>query len=103
MPLPERCWTVSCARCDVLIGVVDGRRFIHNPACAQPLAIGRGTMRCCQCGGDLTVTEQPGTGAVAEAEDDDLELDEPEVDDEPSVRLLPFEPSPRTREARRGR
>ena len=28
----------------------DGR-FVHDPACASPLAIGTGLMRCCQCGG----------------------------------------------------
>jgi hypothetical protein len=83
--------------CDVLVGVVDGGRFIHNPDCAQPLSIGRGTMRCCDCGGELTVTEQTVVGASDEIEDDDAEFD-----DVPNVRLLSFGPSaPAPREARR--
>ncbi len=98
MPLPERCWTVSCARCDVLVGVVDGGRFIHNPDCGHPLAIAGGTMRCCGCGGELTVTEQPVLDAIDELDDEEAELE-----DLPNVRLLSIEPlALRRREARQG-
>src|SRR5438034_780073 len=98
MPLPERCWTVSCARCDVLVGVVDGGRFIHNPDCAHPLAIAGGTMRCCGCGGELTVTEQPVIGGL-----DDLDDDDGDLEAAPGVRRLVREPLElRRREARRG-
>ena len=97
MPMPERCWTVSCARCDVLVGVVEGGRFIHTQDCPQPLAIASGTMRCCGCGGELTVTEQPVIGAIDDFDDDDAELE-----DAPNVRLLSSEPlALRRREARR--
>lgn len=96
MPMLERCWTVSCARCDVLVGVVDGGRFIHNPDCEFPLAIAGGTMRCCGCGGELTMTEQPVVVALDEF-DDDAELDEL-----PNVRVLSMAPLElRRREARR--
>ena len=78
MPLPKRCWTVSCARCDVLVGIVDAGRFIHNPDCTHPLAIAGGTMRCCGCGGDLTVTEQPVVGTLDDLDDDDVDLDDVE-------------------------
>src|SRR5262245_20626851 len=92
MPSGERCWTVSCARCNVLVGVVDGGRFIHNPDCSQPLAISRGAMRCCDCGGELSVIEQTVLGTIDEAEDDADELYEYEYEAAPNVRVLAFEP-----------
>jgi hypothetical protein len=98
MPMPERRWTVSCARCDVLVGIVDGGRFIHNPDCAHPLAISGGTMRCCGCGGELTVTEQPVLSTLDELDDEDADFE-----DVPNVRRLSPEPLElRRREARRG-
>jgi hypothetical protein len=98
----ERCWTVSCARCDVLVGIVDGGRFVHNPDCAQPLSIGRGVMRCCDCGGELTVTEQTVVEATDEIEDDDDD-ELADYDGAPLVRLLAFQPTSRgPREAGRG-
>ena len=51
----DRRWTVSCAACEIVIGFVEGGHFVHDPACAQPLSIGRGTMRCCRCAGRLSV------------------------------------------------
>jgi hypothetical protein len=54
-------------------------------------------MRCCECGGELTVTEQTVVGASDEIEDDDDEFE-----DVPNVRLLSFGPAARTpREALR--
>lgn len=59
MEQSDRRWTVSCAACEIVIGHVDGGRFVHQPECLEPLAIRRGTMRCCRCGGGLTVMEDP--------------------------------------------
>ena len=64
MAWSDRRWTALCKRCNLVIGVVDGGRFIHDPDCTQPLAIGRGTigrgtLRCCRCNGSLTVVEEP--------------------------------------------
>jgi hypothetical protein len=58
MEQSDRRWMVSCAACEIGIGLVTGGRFVHDPACAQPLAIGRGAMRCCRCGGVLSVVEE---------------------------------------------
>jgi hypothetical protein len=88
MPLPERSWTVSCTRCDILVGVVDGGRFIHNPDCIHPRAIAGGTMRCCGCGGTLTLAEQPVLGAIDDLDDDD----DSELEDSPGVRPFMSEP-----------
>jgi len=90
--------------CDVLVGVVNGGRFIHNPDCARPLAIGEGVMRCCDCGGELTITEQTVVSAIDEIEDDDADMaDYYEFESAPNVRVLAFEPVAfRTREARQG-
>lgn len=51
-----RSWTVSCPACALVIGSVEGGRFVHDPACERPLAIGAGALRCCACGGSLTGT-----------------------------------------------
>jgi len=64
-------------------------------------------MRCCACGGELTVTEQTVVGAHDEIDDDDGEYGEwdafGESDAMPAVRLLTFAPVGRdAREARRG-
>src|SRR6187397_738017 len=60
MEQSDRRWTVSCAACDIVIGSVDKGRFVHDPACPEPQVIGRGTMRCCRCGGTLAVVEVSG-------------------------------------------
>jgi hypothetical protein len=62
MPLPQQSWTVSCRACDLVIGAVEGGRFVHDEACAQPLAIGTGQLRCCQCGGRLVGEAHPVAG-----------------------------------------
>ena len=67
MPLPTRSWTVSCRACDLVIGAVEGGRFVHDPACTGPLAIGTGVLRCCQCGGPLAGDPRP-LAALEEAE-----------------------------------
>lgn len=64
MPLPGQSWTVSCRACDLVIGAVEGGRFVHDPSCSRPLAIGLGLMRCCQCGGKLAGDPRPLTAIV---------------------------------------
>ena len=59
MPLPTRSWTVSCRACDLVIGSVEDGRFVHDPDCTRPLAIGGGLLRCCQCGGLLAGDPRP--------------------------------------------
>ena len=59
MPLPARSWTVSCRACDLVIGSVEGGRFVHDPSCTRPLVIGAGLLRCCQCGGALAGDPRP--------------------------------------------
>ena len=59
MPLSAHAWTVLCRGCDLVVGIVEDGRFEHDPTCSQPLAIGAGTMRCCQCGGSLTAGQRP--------------------------------------------
>lgn len=76
MPLPTRSWTVCCRACDLVIGAVEGGRFVHDPTCSKPLTIGVGSLRCCQCGGPLTGEQQPlaaGDGADADVEAADEE------------------------------
>jgi hypothetical protein len=59
MPSSAHAWTVLCRACDIVIGTVEEGRFVHDPTCARPLAIGAGVMRCCQCGGRLSADERP--------------------------------------------
>ncbi len=59
MSLPQQSWTVSCRACDLVIGAVEDGRFIHDEACAQPLSIGTGQLRCCHCGGRLAGEARP--------------------------------------------
>jgi hypothetical protein len=68
MPLPAQMWTVSCLVCEIVVGEVEGGRFVHDPDCARPLAIGAGLMRCCQCGGRLTGVAQAAVEVVVEPE-----------------------------------
>jgi hypothetical protein len=90
MELSGRRWIASCAACEIVIGFVEEGRFVHDPECSQPLAIGRGTMRCCRCGGTLAVVEEPS---------DPLDTAEPE--EPPSIQHLAHELSAlRAREAR---
>ena len=77
MPLSARSWTVSCRACDLVIGTVDDGRFVHDPACTRPLAIGAGLLRCCNCGGSLVGDPRP-LAPLADA------------DDEPAIPLLRF-------------
>ena len=77
MPLPARSWTVSCRTCDLVIGTVEDGRFVHDPACTRPLAIGAGLLRCCQCGGSLAGDPRPFAPVL-------------EIEDEPAVPLLHF-------------
>ena len=84
MAWSDRRWTALCKRCNLVIGVVDGGRFIHDPDCTQPLAIGRGTigrgtLRCCRCSGSLSVVEEP-TGSAAHSDADFDDLDEADFD-----------------------
>jgi len=44
---------------------VEDGRFVHDPTCTSPLAIGAGMMRCCKCGGRLTAGERPVATAPA--------------------------------------
>jgi len=71
MPLPTRSWTVSCPACVLVVGAVEGGRFVHDPACSRPLAIGAGLLRCCQCGGPLVGDPRP-LAALAEAEEEPI-------------------------------
>jgi len=59
MPLSAHAWTVLCRACDLVVGTVEDGRFVHDPTCTRPLAIGAGTMRCCQCAGPLTARQRP--------------------------------------------
>mgnify|MGYP000925360159 CR=1 FL=1 len=69
MPLPVQSWTVSCRACEIVVGAVEGGRFVHDPACSRPLAIGAGLLRCCQCGGRLDGDPRP-LAVTIEDEDD---------------------------------
>ena len=69
MPLPSRSWTVSCRACDLVIGTVEGGRFVHDASCTRPLAIGAGLLRCCQCAGPLAGDPGP----VSAMDEDDEE------------------------------
>lgn len=71
MPLPARSWTVSCPACDLVVGAVEDGRFVHDPACSRPLAIGAGLLRCCRCGGTLTGDPRPSV-ATAEADEEPI-------------------------------
>lgn len=85
MPLPDQSWTVSCPACNLVIGTVEGGRFVHDSACARPLAIGAGLLRCCQCGGRLTAqAHRTVTVTAADAPDDEFE------DVLPPPSILPF-------------
>ena len=79
MPLSAHAWTVLCRACDLVIGTVEDGRFVHDPTCTRPLAIGAGVMRCCQCGGRLTAGQRP----VAAP-------DLAELEEEPPVSVLRF-------------
>jgi hypothetical protein len=59
MPSSAHAWTVLCRACDIVIGTVEGGRFVHDPTCTRPLAIGAGLLRCCRCSGRLDVDAQP--------------------------------------------
>jgi hypothetical protein len=76
MPLSKQSWTVSCRACDLVIGAVEAGRFVHDPDCTQPLSIGSGMLRCCQCGGRLIGEAQP--------------VEEPEIEEPPAVSILHF-------------
>src|SRR3954451_16988233 len=77
MSLPAQSWTVSCPACDIVIGAVEDGRFVHDPACTRPLAIGVGSLRCCQCGGSLAADPRPLAAP-------------PEAEEESTVPVLPF-------------
>jgi hypothetical protein len=79
MPSSAQSWTVSCRACDLVIGAVEDGRFVHDPMCTRPLAIGAGLLRCCQCGGRLDAEALP----FAATE---------EIDEAPAVHLLRFVP-----------
>jgi hypothetical protein len=83
MQLPAQSWTVSCRACDLVIGAVEGGRFVHDAACAEPLSIGAGLLRCCQCGGRLDGVAQ--SAVVA-----DVKLEASFADDMPPAMILPF-------------
>lgn len=94
MPLPAQSWTVSCPACNLVIGSVEGGRFVHDAACDQPLAIGAGLLRCCQCGGQLSgIAHRPAiVASAADAFEEnrfDSEFDEFE-DAPPLPAILPF-------------
>jgi hypothetical protein len=59
-------WTVSCPACSIIVGAVEAGRFVHDPGCTRPLAIGTGQLRCCRCGGRLTGQEHPAVAAMVE-------------------------------------
>jgi hypothetical protein len=79
MPLSAHAWTVLCRACDLVVGTVEDGRYVHDPTCTSPLAIGAGMMRCCKCGGRLTAGERP---IVA-----------PERDERPAANVLRFLPT----------
>ena len=83
MPLPAQSWTVSCRACNLVIGAVEGGRFVHDAACAEPLSIGAGLLRCCQCGGRLDGVASPSV-VVDVVFDDEFEIELP------SATILPF-------------
>lgn len=85
MPLSAHAWTVLCRACDLVIGTVEDGRFVHDPTCPRPLAIGAGLMRCCQCGGRLTAGQRP----VVTPDLDDLE----DEDDTPASVLRFMRPA----------
>jgi hypothetical protein len=102
MPLPAQSWTVSCPACNLVIGAVEGGRFVHDAACGRPLAIGTGLLRCCQCGGRLSgIAHRPAVVAAAAQFDEptDDEYDE-HVDAPPLPSILPFVRSRLPEEAR---
>src|SRR4051794_21496486 len=86
MPSSSHAWTVLCRACDLVIGTVEDGRFVHDPACASPLAIGAGLMRCCQCGGRLT----PDAQSLAAQGVDEQDVDDQDVEDLPPAAMLPF-------------
>lgn len=83
MPLPAQSWTVSCRACNLVIGAVEGGRFVHDAACTEPLSIGAGLLRCCQCGGRLD-------GVASPAVIVDVQFDDTFADDLPAATILPF-------------
>jgi hypothetical protein len=66
MPLLARTWTVSCPACEIVVGAIEEGRFVHDPACTRPLAIGAGLLRCCQCGGRLAGQEHRAVEVIVE-------------------------------------
>lgn len=89
MLLPAQSWTVSCPACNLVIGAIEGGRFVHDAACCQPLTIGAGLLRCCQCGGRLAgLAHRPAIVAAAADAFEDV-LDEFE-DTPPLPSILPF-------------
>jgi len=68
MPLSAHAWTVLCRACDLVVGTVEDGRYVHDPTCTSPLAIGAGLMRCCKCGGRLTAGDRPIVAAPAREE-----------------------------------
>jgi len=82
MPRSAYTWTALCRACDLVIGTVEDGRFVHDPTCTSPLAIGSGMMRCCQCGGRLT----SGPRTVVAPERDEL-------DESPARNVLRFLPT----------
>ena len=83
MPLPAQSWTVSCRACNLVIGAVEGGRFVHDAACTEPLSIAAGLLRCCQCGGRLDGVAQPAVVV-------DVKLEANFADDMPPAMILPF-------------
>src|SRR3954451_20510872 len=88
MPSSSPAWTVLCRACDLIIGTVEDGRFVHDPACASPLAIGAGLVRCCQCGGRLTTDAQ----SPAAHDVNEQDLDAQDVEDLPPASVLRFVP-----------
>jgi hypothetical protein len=86
---------VSCPACDLVIGAVEGGRFVHDPVCTRPLVIGAGLLRCCQCGGRLDGIALPSAGSVELEEDelDEAEYDAPAWIEVPVAPLLRFVPT----------
>jgi hypothetical protein len=75
MPSSAHAWTVLCRACDIVIGTVEEGRFVHDPTCARPLAIGAGVMRCCACGGRLSADQRlvVGSDLIDDIDDDEDE------------------------------